>query len=295
MRRERGIALIQVLLVTGIIALLMLQMGLTAREQVARAQALVDRAEVQLAAQSRESALLYTLLTEPRLRIPDSENPYVAAWNFHGEPFTVDGITFSIQDESGRMRVPLLDSRDFESMLHGMGVEPDRAKILGRELLTLQGAVPIQRVLGEKAARQGSVAPGRYPLQDLSELRLLPSMDEELYRRLRPLLTLYPTPGFNPLTARSVLLHARMTKSQVTGVVDARGKGALDAGTLWKLTGAQADEETVLLPGPGLTVHLEMELRGRRAVRTTTVSVRPYTSEPLGVWQRSTGRDRDNG
>ena len=142
MRRERGIALIQVLLVTGIIALLMLQMGLTAREQVARAQALVDRAEVQLAAQSRESALLYTLLTEQLVRVPDSENPYVAAWNFHGEPFTVDGITFSIQDESGRMRVPLLDSRGFESMLHSLGVESLRAKALGRELMTLQGRFP---------------------------------------------------------------------------------------------------------------------------------------------------------
>jgi general secretion pathway protein K len=294
MRRERGIALIQVLLVTGIIALLMLQMGLTAREQVARAQALADRAEVQLAAQSRESALLYTLLTEQLARVPDSQNPYVAAWNFQGEPFTVDGITFRIQDENGRMRVPLLDSRGFESLLHGLGVEPDRAKTLGRELMTLQGAVPVQRALGEEVARQENVAPGKYPFQDLGEFRLLPSMDEELYRRLRPLLTLYPTPGFNPLTAPSAVLDAQMTRSQVTGVVDARGKNALDAGTLWKLTGAQADEETALLPGPGLTVHLEMELRGRRAVRTTTVSVRPYTAEPLGVWQRSTGRDQDN-
>jgi hypothetical protein len=273
----------------------MLQMGLTAREQVARAQALVDRAEVQLAAQSRESALLYTLLTEQLVRVPDSKNPYVAAWNFHGEPFTVDGITFSIQDESGRMRVPLLDSRNFESMLHSLGVEPGRARALGRELMALQGAVPVQRALGEEVARQRNVAPGKYPLQDLGELRLLPSMDEELYRRLRPLLTLYPTPGFNPLTAPSALLDAQMTKSQVTGVVDARGKDALDAGTLWKLTGAQGDEETVLLPGPGLTVHLEMELRGRRAVRTTTVIVRPYTTDPLGVWQRSTGRDQDIG
>jgi type II secretory pathway component PulK len=161
--------------------------------------------------------------------------------------------------------------------------------------MALQGAVPVQRALGEEVARQRNVAPGKYPLQDLGELRLLPSMDEELYRRLRPLLTLYPTPGFNPLTAPSALLDAQMTKSQVTGVVDARGKDALDAGTLWKLTGAQGDEETVLLPGPGLTVHLEMELRGRRAVRTTTVIVRPYTTDPLGVWQRSTGRDQDIG
>jgi general secretion pathway protein K len=295
MKRQRGIALIQVLLITGIIGLLMLQMGLTAREQVARAQALADRAELQLAAQSRESALLYSLLTEPLAQDPESANPYAAAWNFHGVPFVVDGITFTIQDESGRMRVPLLDSRNFESLLHSLGVEPDRAKALGRELMTLQGTVPVQRALGEEVARQGTVAPGKYPLQDLGELRLLPSMDEELYRRLRPLLTLYPTPGFNPMTAASVLLDAQMTKSQVTGVVDARGQNSLDQSTLWKLTGAQADEQTVLLPGPGLTVHLEMELRGRRAVRTTTVSVRPYSTEPLGVWQRSTGRDQDIG
>jgi type II secretory pathway component PulK len=174
-------------------------------------------------------------------------------------------------------------------------VEPDRAKALGRELMTLQGVVPVQRALGEEVARQGNVAPGKYPLQDLGELRLLPSMDEDLYRRLRPLLTLYPTPGFNPMTAPSVLLDAQMTKSQVTGVVDARGQNSLDQSTLWKLTGTQADETTVLLPGPGLTVHLEMELRGRRAVRTTTVIVRPYTTDPLGVWQRSTGRDQDIG
>ena len=158
MRRERGIALIQVLLVTGIIALLMLQMGLTAREQVARAQALADRAEVQLAAQSRESALLYTLLTEQLVRVPDSENPYVAAWNFHGEPFTVDGITFSIQDESGRMRVPLLDSRDFESMLHSLGVEPDRAKAPrpGTHDLAGRGSRPAGTGRGGRARREMS-------------------------------------------------------------------------------------------------------------------------------------------
>jgi type II secretory pathway component PulK len=132
-------------------------------------------------------------------------------------------------------------------------------------------------------------ASGKYPLQDISELRLLPGMDEALYRRLRPLLTLYPTPGFNPLTADAALLDAQLTQSQVKGVTDARASGGLDESTLWKLTGTQADETTVMLPGHGLTVRLESELRGRRAVRTSTVSVRPYSSEPLGVWQRVAG------
>jgi general secretion pathway protein K len=291
MRRERGIALIQVLLITGIIGLLMLQIGLTAREQVAHAQALADRSELQLAAQSREAALTYTLLTEPLARVPDSENPYAAAWNFHGEPFTVDGVTFTIQDESGKMQVPWLDSRDFEALLIDLGVEPARAKALGTELMVLQGTTPRRRTLGEAgtAAVGAAEAPGKFRVQDIGELRLLPGMDEALYRRLRPLLTLYPTPGFNPMTARAELLHAQLTVSQANGVTEARARNELDQNTLWKLAGSEADETTILIPGPGLTVRLEMELRDRRAVRSSTLSVRPYSAEPLGVWQRVAG------
>lgn len=287
MQGQRGIALIQVLLVTGIISLLMLQMGLTAREQVARAQALADRAELQLAAQSRESALLYSLLTEPWVRNAESGNPYAAAWNFHGEPFTVDGITFSIQDESGRMRVPDRQSGEFERLLLGLGVAAERARRLGRELLELQGATARTRALGERSAATGAADGAQYPLQDLSQLRLLPAMDAELYLRLRPLLTVYPTPGFNPTTAPGELLAAQLTDSQRQGLADARAAGEVDSQTLWKLTGAQADETTVLAPGPGLTVTLEMGMRQAHTARVTTFIVRPYESEAVAVWQRS--------
>ena len=287
MSRQRGIALVQVLLITGIIGLLMLQMGLTAREQVARAQMLADRAELQLAVQSRESALLYSLLTEPLVRNLQGDNPYAAAWNFHGEPFTVDGITFTIQDESGHLRVFDQAGTGFENLLLGLGVAPDRARRLDQELMELQGVGMRTRALGESDGTQAQSAPGRFPLQDLSQLRLLPGMDPDLYARLRPLLTLYPTPGFNPTTAPAGLLGAQLTRSQAQGLADVRAAGDVDSLTLWKLTGAQADETTVLAPGPGLTVRLEMSLREAYTARTTTFIVRPYQAEAVAVWQRS--------
>ena len=294
MNRQRGIALIQVLLISGIIGLLMLQMGLTAREQVARAQALADRAELQLAAQSRESALLYSLLTEPLVQDPKSDNPYAVAWNFRGVPFAVDGITFTIQDESGLLRVPDQGGADFEQLLQGLEVAPDRARRLTRELLEMQGSQVQTRTLGEADGSALAQGGGLFPLQDIGQLRLLPSMDTALFARLRPLLTLYPTPGFNPTTARQELLAARLTGSQARGLADAGTDGEVDALTLWKLTGTQADETTVLAPGPGLTVRLEMELRQAHTTRTTTFMVRPYQAEAVAVWQRSrdvTGQD----
>ena len=77
-------------------------------------------------------------------------------------------------------------------------------------------------------------------------------------------------------------------------MADARAAGEVDALTLWKLTGSQADETTVLAPGPGLTVRLEMGLRQAHTTRTTTFMVRPYEAEAVAVWQRSrdvTGQD----
>ena len=292
-RRDRGIALIQVLLVTGIIGLLMLQMGLTARDQVARAQALADRAELTLAAQSREAAMLYSLLTEPMARAPDSENPYATAWNFQGEPFVVDGITFSIQDESGRMRLPDDSGDPFERLLLALDVEPTRARRLALELMAAQGTVSSLPELGEEGETRDIGPAARYPFQDLGQLERLPSMDPELYRRLKPLLTLYPTPGFNPTTAPAALLRAQMTGSQATGVTDAREGDGLNDLALWKLTGFQADETTVLAPGPALSLRLEMSRGDARLERTTTYVVRPYSAQPLATWQRSSGAEQD--
>jgi type II secretory pathway component PulK len=292
MSRQRGIALIQVLLIAGIIGLLMMQLGLTAREQVSRAKRLDDRATLELAALSRESALVYTLLTEPWVGNPDSANPYAAAWNFSGQPFTVDEITFTLQDESGRLRVPLYGSAEFVQVLAGLGVDPDRARRLGVQLMDLQG---VKRGLGSlgQDAGAGSPEPERgYPLQDLAELKLLPDMSEDLYLRLRPLLTLFPTPGFNPMTAPSELLRAKLSDSQLRGLNDARGAGEVDMLGLMKITGVQPDEMTVFSPGPALEVSFRIERGESRIERHSTIIVRPYQSVPVAVWQRSGNEDR---
>lgn len=281
-RRERGIALIQVLLVTGILSLLVVQLSLTAKEQIGRAQALADRAEADLELQSRESALLYALLTEPWL--PEgaaASNPYAAHWNFRGEPFEADGARLSIQDENGRLTVPLYGTAEFERLLGALGVEAERARRLGRQLLELQGAGAMPAAGSD--ADPYAVA---WPLQRIEELRRLPDMDEALYRRLAPLVTLYPTPGFNPLTAAPELLETRLSDTQLAGVLELRAAGRLDDGSLWRLTGIEADDLTMLQPGPALTVDLTVERGTAVARRVSTFVVRPYVDEAVAVWSR---------
>jgi general secretion pathway protein K len=227
MKHQRGTALILVLMITFILGLLMLQMSLTAREQVARAQLLADRAEAELRAGSREVALTFTLLTEPWAGSVAADNPYAAAWNFRGQPFTVDGITYRMQDVSGLLAVPLYGAQAFVDLLVALGVEPPRATRLGQQLIALQGAPTGLPRLGDfaSAATAAATRPDgwpAFPLQSLEELRGLKDMDAALFARLEPLLTLYPTQGFNPLTAPAELLAARLPPSELQGVLEMR-------------------------------------------------------------------------
>jgi general secretion pathway protein K len=284
MKRQRGIALILVLMVTGILGLLMLQVGLTAREQVSRAQRLSDRADAVLRAHSREVALAHTLLTRPWLVSPDraqaSDNPYAAAWNFHGAPFTVDGATFEIQDVSGLLGVPQPGGspQAFVALLEQLGVERGRAVRLGEQLMAAQGA--------DRASRSAA----GFPLQSLAQLRDLPDMDEALYARVEPLLTLYPAPGFNPLTAPPELLAIRFGSSRLEGLLQLRAQNALTEGRLFALTGVSADEVTTMYPGPAFRIRYAFEHAGIDLRRETTVLLRPYEAEPFAVWSQSSAR-----
>lgn len=284
MRRQRGIALVQVLLVAGIISLLMLQMSLTAREHLARARVLSDRAESMLAAQSHESALIYTLLTQPLAQDLASDNPYVARWNFRGEPFEVGGVTISIQDESGLQRVPMYGPRAFVDVLVALGVEPGRARRLGEQLMQVQ--------MGDG---QSTGATPAFPLQALEQLRWLPDMDDELYGSLRRLTTLYPTPGFNWLTAPRLLRSMGMTESQLEGFEQLERTGELNPLSIWKVAGIEADEFTVFTPGPALRLTVGVDVNRATAQRTTTMVVRPYVDEAVVVWQRETEPRQNDG
>jgi general secretion pathway protein K len=284
--RQRGVALVQVLLITGIIGLLMLQLALTAREQVARALLVADRVEADMRSRSREAAVLHTLLTFPWVRNRESPNPYVAAWNFSGSPVAVDEATITLQDEAGLLPVPSANARRFVALLQVLGVEPTRAVRIAAQLLTRQGARTALAALGSAPAAADRSTMGRYPLQTLDELRQLPDMDDDLYRQLEPLLTLYPTRNFNPLTAPPLVLAARLPPAQVAAVLELRGQLRLDDAGFLAIAGEDADEFTSLTPGPGVAIDIELDFGTAHARRHLVAGVEPYAIEPLAIWER---------
>jgi general secretion pathway protein K len=284
--RESGVALIQVLLITGIIGLLMLQLALTAREQMGRAVLVADRVEADLRARSRETAVLYTLLTIPWVQDSKSANPYVAAWNFNGIPVAVDQAMITLQDEAGLLPVAITNSSRFTVLLQVLGTERARAARIAEELLTRQGTRTALAPLGSATTAADRSTMRRYPLQTLDELRQLPDMDESLYRRLEPLLTLYPSRHFNPLTAPPPVLATRLPPSQVAAVLELRRQMRLDMASFYAIAGDDPDEFTVLTSGPGVAVDIALDFGTAHARRHLVAGVEPYADEPLTTWER---------
>jgi len=282
-RRQFGVALVQVLLVTAIIILLVMQLSLTASDQVKRAQALQDRSAAALYLHSREVAMLYSLLTETLVPGLESSNPYAASWNFHGEPFVVDGLEFRLQDQSGLMRFPTSGVSEFERLLAVLGLGSAESRDLAGRFGHWAGvSLPGGRRPGDAMMRGATGDPVQY----FGELKFLAGMDDQLYRQLAELMTLYPTPGFNPMTAPEPLLRMRMPESAVEPVLQARRDGQLDQDVLWRIAGIGMDETILPSVGPGIGIRIEGEYRGVTLRRQVVVGVRPYRMTPLDHWSR---------
>lgn len=283
MRFQRGVALVQVLLVTAIILLLVMQLSLLGREQVRRAQALLDRSEANLYLHSREVALLYTLLTEPLVPSAEGGNPYAAAWNFHGTPFEVDGLEFRLQDQSGLMRIPAHGFERYRKLLLSLGAGPNRARELAEALDQWQALGGRQAGRAGNAKMRGGVGGA---VQYFGELQLVEGMDETLYRQLAELMTLYPATAFNPLTAPAALLAAELPASTVSAIERLRARGELDAAQLWRLSGVDTDDQTLMITGPGIGIEINGEYKGVVLRRHLVVGIQPHQQVPLTLWSR---------
>jgi type II secretory pathway component PulK len=272
--------LILVLMVVGILGLLSLQMGLSAKEHVARADRLQARTEALLRLQSSEAALVFSLLTEPWVTVEEgaTDNPYVAGWNFRGEPFEVDGIRYAIQDVKGLLVVPqATDSAlAFERLLRGAGIESARVRRI----------VDALRAEQDPKFRPVNVNERPVPWQSLDELRGLGGLTEAEFEQIKPWLSLYPTAEFNPATAPAAVLATRYDPSIVETLTALQSRNELDGNAFLRVTGLGDDEFTVFYPGPALRVSTERRESQFRLRRETTLVLRPYEGEPVQLWGR---------
>lgn len=127
---QKGIALIQVLLLSAILAIMALQFTLSSRQQVRLAADFKDKISAEVALRTLESQVLMALLSLPKS--PDTktiqrQDAIGKEWNFYGEPFSVAPDTeVSIQDINGQISIyGLSNLTPFRQLLMVLGLSED--------------------------------------------------------------------------------------------------------------------------------------------------------------------------
>lgn len=283
--KNRGVALILVLMMTAILGLLILQIGLNAKENVGKAQTLLDRVSLDLELRSREAALYYSLLTQPLGIEPNSADAYAKAWGFRGEEFSVDGATFRIQDLAGLLPFPAPQSSldEISQYLTVIGVEGSRKEQILKSLREIQ----LIRLSG------GDAVP--LPLQSFGELSAIPELTETEAARLSRDVTLFPLGLFNPNTAPRTVLATKFQSESADILIGLRQQADLDLDAIQRITGQELGETLTFWSGPAFRIDARVERAGLVAHRETTLLVLPHESDPLIIWgqRRMQGRELD--
>ena len=141
---QRGVALIQVLLLTAILSMMALQFTLSSRQQVTIATDLQNKMQAEIKLRSLESKMLFTLLTLSKSDLDTrlaQENEIGRLWNFYGKPFSVsESETVSIQDVNGLLSVyGTTNSFELQEFLVFLGIQTQEAKTIISNLGYWQG------------------------------------------------------------------------------------------------------------------------------------------------------------
>jgi general secretion pathway protein K len=207
-RRQRGIALVAVLWIVVLLSIAAASMLHAGRTDARLARNLAEQAEAAaLADAGVNRAILALLDSRPERRWRVDGTPV-------GMPFAGRMLHVAIQDERGRIDLNTAPDELLAGLLRNVGGLPqDAADALVDRIADWRDPDDLRRLNGAEAAdcRQAGLAygPRNAPFQSVDELLLVLGVTPDLFRRIRPAITVHArTASIDPLVAPRQALAA---------------------------------------------------------------------------------------
>ena len=293
-KKQQGIALFQVLVLTTILALLGLTFASESREKIAQAQALENRVRADFLAHSGLILGLFLSLAPESaadVAYPCADAPGRGHFNWHNDPLCpTPGLRIAIQDLSGLLPLALPEQPLWAPTLARLGLDEDeRAKFLGL-LKDAQDPDQDSYRLGEREAK--ALPSGRGyangPLQRPSFLRALAD-NPELHATLEKFTQRSGVVVFNPRFAPELLLRAAYGDVQGSAFSAQRADGNLDLLTLRTQAPQFQDRELLSFSTSGsnyLRIRLEAAVGTGHHRREILVQLTPRAEPAYRIQQR---------
>ena len=210
--RDDGYALIAAIVAMLAFSLLALEVLADSRGDVAMASAEMQRARLTNAADAGLAMALAGISTDEQ----------DARWAIDGRrrdtSFNGVSLAITIEDERGKIPLNLIDEDQVRNMFEMAGVSGERLEILADSFADWTDDDSDPRPHGAEKADYASlgIQPRNGPFRTLDELRQLKGMDDALFARLAPALTVFfgESGGFSPSTSQPLAL-AVMTEGGV--------------------------------------------------------------------------------
>lgn len=279
---QRGIALIQVLILTVVLTVILLSMNHQAKQHIRLAQAVKQYTNASLELHSVEAETLFNLLTKQSAQ--GTQSAAGGQWNFYGQPFAVGDATIRIQDTSG-----LVNAVSPSEKLMSRFTEQEAGNtVLGRQFAAaLADWQDTDQTTRPDGAEQAEYSPGMIrnsSIQYLEEWLFVKGMTPELFYKIRPLLTLF-SQGLNINQQPEELWKLSFDQRVANELIQARLAGKLDSALFESLTGITIDEFTRFNTGPGFRINFTVKKDDVRLARELTVKLLPLQKNPIELYE----------
>lgn len=274
---QRGIALVQVLLIVAVLSILALYFTQSARQQVHNATLMVDKAQAYVELQSAEANVLYALLTEPKdpEQIPSAQSEaLINKWNFHGEEFIYSPqVSVAIQDLRGLLNLHYPNKQRLTQLLTYSGLNDYDAQLMSRQIIQWQ------QLDGRTDSLPNNIIARHAAIHDVNELTHLGLAPAQL-SALQANTTQYKKGAFNPMTAPNSLLNTLLAQDVASHVIMLRSAKQLTVREFTQVTGFNESDDIILYPSNLFKVTLNAQVGDARVQKIIYYHLQP-TGKPV--------------
>jgi general secretion pathway protein K len=288
---SRGIALIQVLIISIILTMLGIYINQTVRSQIAVVSLMSGSFELNLELENSEAELLHALLTQNRYQKKDNDNRLVQRWNFHGKPFLLnENTTIVIQDLSSVLSLNTLDNTLARNLFKRLGFDGHKVRTFLDSLADWKDKDDLKRLNGAERDYYHYIkqpGPRNGYLQVLSEVEGVQQGSLLSKKQWNDYFTDMIYSRFNPLNAPDLLLKTFLNNDVAyEEVLQQRNAGTLTGHNFYQLTSIDQDESITFGTGRLLKLTLLVKGQKNKLSKQFIVELRPRSlSRPIIISQ----------
>ncbi|MCF7501018.1 type II secretion system protein GspK [Pseudoalteromonas sp. L1] len=281
MKAQTGIALIQVLIISFILALLGIFINQSIQQQVKVTQQIQNKFAMRLELEEAETQLFSALLAHKKYQDTNSNNQLVKNWNFYGEEFRLsDSIFISLMDMKSLFSLNISSPDLIKNLLVQLNVEENTAQTFVSSLTDWKDENDVSRVNGAEASfykQQGKrYVPRNGYLQSVNEAALIRGAEQIPKEYFARYFSTEMVTGFNPINAPEAILKAIIKDgSTANKVLKRRAAGTLTSYDFYLLTGIEEGEFINFVTGSKIRVQLRVVLNGAQLSKQYILDATP--------------------